>query len=186
MAGKHEPVSKRSFYLSLTTAALRGLLVITALVLGVFVLSRAFPTAGEVPLPQGQGSPQGGASPTTPDSPDPTTSVTPVEPLQPSPQVEGVVVQVLNGTDVEGLAASTATKLERRGYVVPDDGVGDATDFYEITTIFFKRDSKLEAEHLRDTLFPGAELQRSPADASPVFQLTLVVGSDHAESEDLG
>ena len=184
MAGKHEPVSKRSFYYSLTTAALRGILVITALVLGVFVLSKAFPTAGDVSTPENQ--PTDGASPTTTDSPSPTPTGSPVEP-QDQPDTEdfqGLVVQLLNGTDVSGLAASTEKRVERLGFVVPDEnGVGDASDFYDVTTIFYQRDAKAAAEYLAGRLFPGATLERSPADADPNFVLTVVLGADFAAAD---
>lgn len=187
MAGKHEPVSKRSFYYSVTTAALRGILVITALVLGVFVLSKAFPTAGEVADPEGQGQPTDGGSPGTTDSPSPTPTASTIPPQEEettSPPEE-VVVQVLNGTDTEGLAATTATFLERKGYQIPDppEGVGDAADFYDITTIFYRQDSKTAAEELRDRFFPTADMQKAPSDADPAFNITLVLGADYAAEQ---
>jgi hypothetical protein len=189
VSGKHEPVSKRSFYYSLSTAALRGILVITALVLGVFVLSKAFPTAGEVTLPEdGQQQPTDGGSPTVPatDSPQPSPDSSPVEPQDPDP-FEGIVVAVRNGTDVSGLAAETALFLQRRGVDVPDEedgGVGDASDLYDQTTIFYRPEGKDAAEELQARWFQNALLERAPADSDPNFDVTIVLGADFAAEQD--
>ena len=188
MSGKHEPESKRSFYYSVSTAALRGILVITALVLGVFVLSKAFPTAGEVTAPEGQQQPTDGGSPTVvaTDSPQPSPEGSPVEPTQPDP-LEGVVVAVRNGTDVSGLAAETALFLQRRGVNVPDEdegGVGDASDFYDQTTIFYRPDVKDAAEELQERFFPNAVLERAGQGSDPNFDITIILGADWAAEQE--
>ena len=190
MSGKHEPASKRSFYYSVSTAALRGILVITALVLGVFVLSKAFPTTAEVTAPEGGGQPTDGGSPSVPatDSPQPSPqgSPDPVEPQEPDP-FEGIVVAVRNGTDVSGLAAETAQFLLRRGVDVPGEdegGVGDAADFYDQTTIFYRPEGKTAAEALVEKWFQTALLQRAPADADPNFDVTIVLGADYAAEQE--
>lgn len=181
MQGKHEPATKRSFYYSLATATLRGILVIAAVVLGVFVLSKAFPTGGEIPAaPEAApGSPQPdqqpGASPTA----------SPVPEQEPSPPVEGVVVEILNGTDVGGLAAETAEMLANRGYTTGEDLVGDAASKPEeqTTILFRRRPNRAAAEHLQETVFPTAVLESAPRhDENPDIQITVILGTDYAAS----
>lgn len=176
MDPKHEPRSKASFYGSLATAVLRAGLVIAAVILGVVVLTKAFPTpAAPTGIPQ------------VPDTvvPQPTESPNPLEepspqPL-PSPEVAGVTVQVLNGTAQSGLAAETAELLENEGYNVLT--VANAATDYEITTLFYQDDSKLEARNLRQTFFPGAVLERAPPQLNQDVRITIVLGADYAETQ---
>ena len=58
MAGRHEPPSRTSFYLSVATAALRAVLVVAALALGVFILSKMLLPVGPGPASPGVGSVQ--------------------------------------------------------------------------------------------------------------------------------
>jgi hypothetical protein len=180
--GKHEPPSKATFYVSLATGALRAALVATALVVGLFVLSRAFPQA-EAPTPQSTGS-----APTTPPeetTPPPDEETTTPPPQQTSPDVEGVRLAVLNGTSETGLASSTAQQLEQLGYRVDEEDIGDAAAKpYEVTTLFYRNDSRLEARHLRDTVFEGARLERATDQLDPGVRITVVVGLDWAEKND--
>ncbi|HEV8681853.1 MAG TPA: LytR C-terminal domain-containing protein [Actinomycetota bacterium] len=180
MNGKHEPPSRATFYLSLATGALRAALVAAALVVGVFVLSRAFPQT-EAPTPQATGAP------TTP--PTDTETTTPPEetsppPEQPSPDVEGVRLAVVNGTSETGLAASTAQTLKELGYRVDDEDVGNALSTYEVTILFYRDDSRREAKHLRDTVFKGANLEPAPASLNPDVRITVALGDDWAAKND--
>lgn len=164
----------------MATSALRGLLLVAALVLGVFVLSRGFPT--EAGQPAGTPQPAGGGQTPTeePPSPEPTETETPAGPQQ-SPGVEGVRVAVLNGTNEDGLAGVTADQLRRLGYRIDEGDVGNAQASYEVTTLFFRQDSRLEARHLRDTVFQGAVLQRAPPTLDPEIQITVALGLDWAQ-----
>ncbi|HEV8571637.1 MAG TPA: LytR C-terminal domain-containing protein [Actinomycetota bacterium] len=163
----------------MATATLRAALVATALVVGVFVLSRAFPGT-EAPVPQSTGAPT-----TPPEETTPPTEETTPPPEQPSPPVQGVRLAVLNGTTETGLAASTAQKLKKLGYRVDDEDIGDAqAKPYEVTTLFYRNDSRLAARHLRDTVFEGAKLERATDQLDPDIQITVVVGLDWAEKND--
>ena len=179
MAGSHEPGSQGSFYLSLATAGLRFVLVIAAVVLGIFVLTRAFPTAGEQ-------APSGRQQPTVAPSPSPTPTESPVEeesPAEEQVQLEGVAVQVQNGSSATGLAAETAESLkERTGVTIGE--IGNASRNYETTTIFFQRGFRAEAEELSRVFFDGnAEIARASSDAASDVELIVVLGEDYAESQ---
>lgn len=148
--------------------------MVAAFALGIFVLSRAFPTGGEgAPVTPSETTPPAGATSPAPEvateSPAPTTR----EPSE-------IRVQVLNGTDVQGLADDTAGLLEDEGYDVRE--IADAQNKpYEITEIFFKRGFEADAQALADTYFPGAELKDTAPDA-PV-SITVILGLDYAEQQ---
>jgi LytR cell envelope-related transcriptional attenuator len=184
LAGRHEPGGGGSFYLSLATAALRAVLVLAAVILGVFVLSKAFPSDGQT------------AAPVTPDQTEPTqspaTTPTPTEdqgggggggggggapePLDPAE----VQMQILNGTDVSGLAADTQVVLEGEGYEVVT--VGDAQNKpVERTIITFGRRFRGNAEELQTQFFPDADLQVAAPDADA--DITVTLGVDYAEAQ---
>jgi LytR cell envelope-related transcriptional attenuator len=179
LAGRHEPSSPGSFYLSVATAALRAALVLAAVILGVFVLSKAFPTGGQ-------------AAPVVPE--EPVTTPSPTTPPATEDQGGGggggggaqeqhdpsdIRIQILNGTDVSGLAADTEVMLEEEGYRVPT--VADAANKpVERTTIAFKRAFRADAEALRDRFFPDAQLETAAPDADA--DITVTLGVDYAES----
>jgi hypothetical protein len=172
VVGKHEPGSKGSFYLSLTTAALRAGLVIAAVVLGVFVLSRAF-VGGE---PQQEGVPGPVASPTaSPEEEPPPEEETPEAPPEEARQ-EGVVLEVRNGTNEAGLAQDTADELTDLGYEIVL--VGNAARNYDQTTLFFQRGARPEAAHLADLRFEGAVLERMADDTVSDAEIIVVLGLD--------
>ncbi len=174
MAGKHEPSSGGSFYLSLATAALRFVLVIAALALGVFVLSKAFPSGDQAaPI-----TPTQPISPATETTPPPEVTTEPEAPVTHEPGE--IALQVLNGTNVGGLAADAAEILETDGYDVRT--VDDAQSKpYEVTEIFFKRAFEADAAVLRDQYFPGAELQDTAPDAQ--VSITVILGEDYANEQ---
>ena len=178
MTGKHEPPFSTTLF-RLATATLRAALVAAALVVGLFVLSRAFPQQ-ETPVPQATG---GGGPPTTPpqETSPPSDQGTTPAPDKPSPDVEGVRLAVLNGTSETGLAAATVDRLKERGYRVDGEDIGNAQSSYEVTTLFFRRDSRLEARHLRDTVFEGAKLEPATAGLDPDVRITVALGQDWAD-----
>ena len=147
-----------------------------ALVLGFFVLSKAFPSGSETPVEATPGD--GGVVQTSPPpvvSPSPQKSMRqPAEPKEPSE----LDVQVLNGTDVAGLAGDTAEILEAEGYNIAT--VEDAEGSYDVTTIFYTPKRKIEAQVLRDAFFPTATLE--VADPDVKVDLTVTLGADYAAS----
>lgn len=151
-----------------------------AVVLGVFVLSKAFPTGGETP---GTVTPE-----QVPTTPVPTSPPATEEgggggggggAAQETHDPADIVLQVLNGTDVSGLAADTQALLEEEGYRVPT-----ATDAQnkpvEQTEIAYKRAYKADAGVLRDQFFAGAQLVVAAPDADA--DITVTLGVDYAES----
>jgi hypothetical protein len=175
LAGKHEPSSGGSFYLSLATAALRFVLVVAALALGVFVLSKAFPTDGAAtPIRPSQPS-----SPAATETPPPEVTTEPEAPE--THEASEISLQVLNGTDVAGLAADAAEVLEADGYDVAT--VDDAPSKpYAVTEIFFKRAFEGDAGVLRDQYFQGAELQDTAPDAQ--VSITVILGEDYVAAQE--
>ena len=177
MAGRHGPPSQATFYLSLATAALRGLLVVAALALGFFVLSKAFPSGGEPPA-----QPGGDVVNTTPPTTSPSVVDSPTrdvaEPLPPNE----IKVQVLNGTEVSGLAADTAEILEQAEYDIVT--IEDAEAPYEQTTIFHVPKRKIDAQLLRDAYFPTALLE--VADEDTQADITVIIGSDYVDAQGAG
>jgi hypothetical protein len=174
LAGRHEPSSGGSFYLSVATAALRAALVIAAFALGIFVLSKAFP-GSEATAPS---TPQGSTSPSpqpTESSPGPQASTEP----QPSETHDPneVTVQILNGTDVGGLAEDTAMLLEDEGYDVPT--FGNAQQDYDATQIFYRPAFQADAESLQQRFFPTAELSKGAPNANA--DITIVLEADYSE-----
>lgn len=174
MAGRHGPPSQTTFYLSLATAALRGLLVVAALALGFFVLSKAFPS-GDAAAPTGT---PGGAPPPVAPAVAPSPSEVPTrdvpEPLDPS-EIE---LQVLNGTDVAGLAADTAEMLEAEGYNIGT--ISDAETSYDTTTIFHLRKRRVDAQVLQQAFFPTAVLEIAEEDTQ--VDITVILGADYADA----
>jgi hypothetical protein len=179
LAGRHEPSSRGSFYLSVATAALRALLVVAAVVLGVFVLAKAFPTGDQTTVPV---TPEDGPTtpaPTSPPATDEGGGGGGGGAGQETHDPADIVLQVLNGTDVSGLAADTQAMLEEEGYRVPT-----ATDAQnkpvERTEIAYKRAYKADAAVLRDQFFADAQLVVAAPDADA--DITVTLGVDYAET----
>lgn len=177
MAGKHEPSSGKSFYVSLSTAALRATLVVGAVVLGIFVLAKAFPTGADRPIevPPATEEPQEEVTEPPPEDGDNggggggTT---------PPPDLSGLQLQVLNGTDVSNLAGCTAEALEQEE-TFQGVSTGDSSQPYERSTIFHLRRATDAAEYLQRTYFPTAELMAAAKGAeAPV---SVVLGDDYAD-----
>ena len=171
MAGKHEPPTKTTFYISLATSTLRAAILVAALVVGVFVLAKAF--GGDNVRPSVAATPRAGGSPT---SPAPRTT-TPPPPTR-TPQVKGVVVQVLNGTSTTGLAGATTEILDAAGYSTEEPD--DADHAYDRTIVYYQRDSKVDAEFMRDKHFKNALLRPAPATLPQDIQITVVLGADYS------
>lgn len=171
MAGKHEPPTRRSFYVSLATSTLRAGILVAAVVLGVIGLSKAFPdNVQNLAPPVGQPSP----IVTTPA----TGGRTPTPPVTPRKgKIKGIVVLVLNGTSTTGLAASTTDTLQEAGYTVktPDNAESIPT-----TTIFYRRANKVDADLMKTRFFPTAVLKVADQSVPEDVMLQVVLGEDYA------
>ena len=179
MSGRHEPPSDRSFYFSLATSTLRFALIVALVVGGVVLIDQAFPKGGTVAPPPGASSSSSPAPSATPSgSPSGT----------PSPQIVGVRIGVFNGAGVTGLAATTASKLEKQYGYVPAQ-VTDAPSPVAVTTIYYRSaDDRIEAEALAANFFSGLDVKisRLPASATNVeqkVQVAIYLGSDYASAQ---
>lgn len=135
------------------------------------------------------------ASPTGSDVVEPTESTSPSVSQSPEPelepQVEGVSIQVLNGTEATGLAAEADAFLIGKGY---DQGLtpGDlATKPVAGTTVYFRtgpdaEQSRVDAENLAARYLKGVDAKVAPlndaldAEVAPKTQLVVVLGDDYA------
>ncbi len=149
-----------------------------AIALGILVLSKAFPSGDSAPVTT-PGDQQETLT-TAPTSPAPTEQ--PMR-VQPSPlDASEIMVQVLNGTDLSGLASDTAELLEEAGYQIST--IADAETTYEVTTLFHKPKRKVDAELLKAQFFPTADLQ--VADEDVKVDITVNIGADYAATQEEG
>jgi LytR cell envelope-related transcriptional attenuator len=89
--------------------------------------------------------------------------------------VHGVVVQILNGTTTTGLAASETQKLASAGYKMKSPGDAPTTTK---TTIYYRSDSKVDAQYLRDVHYAGARLKPAGSTFPSDVAITVVLGED--------
>lgn len=171
--GRHSVGEDRSFLRSLVFFALKwiGLALIPLLLLrGVWGL--VTPNAEPKPTRAATGSPRTPAEPATP-APAPSPSPQPTTAAGAAPKL-----QVLNGTDTVGHAASLATSLRRSGRQVV--GVAKAKTAYAKTTVMFQPGFEQAARDLAATL-GGVQVQAVPADVKidEGIPLTVIVGADY-------
>ncbi len=180
MSGRHEPPSKRSFYLSLATSTLRFAIIVALIVGGVVVINSAFsePSGGTV-------SDGGGPIVTSSPTPSPTPSKSP-KPTQ-SPQLVDMPIAVRNGTAVSGLASQTAKQLETK-YGVQAIQVDDAPSPVAVTTIYYRSaDSQDEAEYLAQKFFKQIEPQvlklEGGSGVDKDVEIAIYLGTDYANAQ---
>ncbi|HJV04777.1 MAG TPA: LytR C-terminal domain-containing protein [Actinomycetota bacterium] len=180
MDAKHEPSSSSSFVISLATAALRGILVVAALVVGFVVLSSAFPTGDSAGVPAAP-SPTETEEPQTPEqTASPTQTQTPAARCPDASEVPPI--QVLNGTTVTGLAADAAARLVEMGYKVPEAAIANATrSDYRRTIVLSKRPQAEAADCLAQEEFRGAQRQNQDPEAE--YAITVILGMDYADRQ---
>lgn len=175
----HEPPTTRSFYFSLTTTALRWVIVVALVVGGAILIRNAFPGNASAGLAPSSKTSSPAGSPSASHSPSPSGHRSP----SPSPQIHGVVVAVQNGTATAGLAATTTQLLQRAGYTtkLPQNAALTATTF-----VYYRSDTKAAATYLRDRFFPGAKLAIMPSSLAsplPTVQIVVVLGADFASGQ---
>jgi hypothetical protein len=173
------------------------LAVLVALVVaGIAVLLNGFGGEGAV-LAGGEGS----APPTETASPGPTggASPSPTESAAPEleAQVEGVTIQVLNGTSEVGLAAEVQEFLEGKGYVASQEAADAPAKPVESTIVYFRggpdsAQNEVDAEHLASRFLKGVEAgvealgESLDASVAPRTQLVVLLGDDYAEANPVG
>ncbi len=156
-------------------------------VAGIAVLSGGFAEPGggtvAVSTPSTTQSPGATTSPT--DSP--TTAATET----PEPQVDGVLVAVLNGTNVTGLADSVQETLIGEGYRAPGPPGNAPIPNVKTTTVYYRGGDNMaqnmaDATYLSETFFEGSEVGKLGSIFDDVVGNTVtvvvVVGDDYAAS----
>jgi len=134
---------------------------------------------------------------TEPGSPGPTggnsPSATESAPPELEAQVDGVTIQVLNGTSEVGLAAEVQESLESRGYVASQEAADAPAKPVESTTVYFRggpdsAQNEVDAEHLARRFLNGVEAaveslgDSLDASVAPRTQLVVLLGDDYAEA----
>jgi hypothetical protein len=162
------------------TSTLRAVILVAAVVLGIFGITKAFPDNGTQALAPPPGQTTG------PESPSPSTSTSTSPRARPStpapsrkPRIKGVVVLVLNGSGKTGQASLTAQTLQNAGYTVRPPG---NSPHISKTTVYYAPDAKIDAQGLLDRYFPGAELKPAPSDLASGVDVEVVLGEDFGAS----
>jgi hypothetical protein len=169
----HEPPTKRSWYISVATSTVRGVLLIAAIVIGIVVIKSAFPENASQSITTVSPSHTPTVSPSSVPSSSPSVSPST------KPRVKGVTVRVLNGTSTTGLASIVTGELKKAGYSVKVPGnVKSATR----TTIYYQDGFKPEAELLQQKHFPKAVVAPAPPAFPANIDLTVVLGVDYVSS----
>ena len=150
----------------------RIVILVAAVAVGAYVLKQGFPVNTSQAI-TGSPRPKAGASPRATSGP--TTSPSPTR----KPRVKGVVVLVLNGSGITGLAASTSQTLKGHGYTMKVPGDARTT---RVTTVYYRADSLPEAQLLRSRYFPRAPLRPFPANFPHDAQIVVVLGTNYGSS----
>lgn len=173
------------------------LAVLVALVVGgLAVMINGFGDGAEV-LAGASVSPQATASesPTPGGEASPTATETAAPELE--PQVDGVMIQVLNGTSAVGLAAQVEEFLVSKGYVAALPAADAAQKPVETTIVYFRggqdaAQNEVDAEHLAKKYLKGVEADVKPlsdalgSDVAPKTQLVVLLGTDYADANPVG
>jgi hypothetical protein len=162
--------------MSIGTSTIRGVILVAAVVVGVLMIGQAFGSGSSPTLHAATPSPS--ASPSPSPSPSPSESTKP--PLTHATAVKGVTVQVLNGSGVDGLGATVAASLKKKGYTVCDTCVETAGAQTSKTTIYYAQGAKDLAEYMKEHSFPSALVKPAKNLFEKPVKLTVLVGSDQS------
>lgn len=164
------------------------IVIIAALFVGgIAVLANGFGNSTTV-TPQGGGV--GSGSPGGSDSSSPTTSPSKPPKETPSPQIQGVLIAVLNGTFTAGLAGEVQQTLEADGYVAAQDANDAQSKPVAKTVVYFRggadaAQNRSDAHYLADTYLDGARVALLGSDQGSIAksaQLVIIVGVDYADA----
>jgi hypothetical protein len=167
----------------------RIIIILALVAAGAVVLANGFDDDGTSAAP----GPSGTESPTDTDSPSGTATPTdePTEPLE--PQVDGVVIAVLNATEVSGLAAEVQAMLIDAGYAAPLDPGDSPVQGADTTTVYYRggseaKQNRVNAQFVVDEYFPGGQVDKLNEDVfgevvtNDDVTLVVQVGLDYAEA----
>ncbi|MEO8477002.1 MAG: LytR C-terminal domain-containing protein [Actinomycetota bacterium] len=165
----------------------RIVVIVALLVVGAAVLANGFADSFSALEPGSTPSSSSVASQTPSGSP--TGSTGPTTPQTPEPQVDGVLIQVFNGTTVTGLGGTAQTLLETKGYTI-NAGALDAPSKPVTRTIVYFRGGTASAQNesnatfLAKKSFKGADVQELDPTIDDLVkkstQVVVVVGDDYA------
>ena len=157
----------------MATSTLRGLILVTLVILGIVGLTKLFPVNASLGVtPAATGVTR---SPT--QSPPPTTSPSPGETRKARPKGK-VTIQVMNATSRAFFAAVVSDVLKKDGYktVTP----GNYSTKVATTIIFYQPNSYPEATRLQRQKFTTAALKPAPTTLSSDINLQVILGQDIA------
>lgn len=163
----------------------RIVIVLALVVGGIAVLANGFGGAAAV-TPPGEGGPSSTSSSSPSGSPTQTTA--PHE--TPSPQVQGVLIAVFNGTNETGLAGQVQQTLTADGYVAAQDPADAPSKPVDKTIVYFRgganaSQNRSDAKYVADTYFGGAHVALLGADQASSIdksaQVVIIVGVDYAD-----
>ena len=155
------------------TSTIRGVILVAAVVIGVLLIGQAFGSNATGTLHATPPKPS--ASPSASPSPSPSVSSTPA--LNHETAVKNVPIQVLNGSGHDGLGATVAESLKKKGYkIVAVETAGAAT---AQTTIYYEQGAKDLGEYMKEHYIPFAVVKPAKNLFSAHVKLTVLVGSDY-------
>lgn len=165
----------------------RIVVIVALLVVGAAVLANGFADGGSGLQPGG--GPTGTTIATDTPSQAPTGTVTPTAAATPEPQVDGVLIQVFNGTNVTGLGATAQDMLEGKGYTINALALDAPSKPVPKTVVYYRGGAAAAQNESNATLlakknFKGAKVEElDPAIDDLVkksTQVVVVVGDDYA------
>ncbi len=179
MADRREPEQREPIRRDrslMVNSPLRWAVLVAFVLGGILVLSKGF---GGTPS---AANPGGGpaASNTPPSSPTPSHTPTQRPSSQRTPSLTGITVAIYNGAGQAGLASDQRQQLDAAGWDVIS--IGNAPTSVTTTTIYYLSDAKTQAEYLKSTAYPKADVQPAP----PAFRsakISVVIGSDFTTTQ---
>lgn len=167
----------------------RVVLLVALVVVGVAVLANGF-AGGTAATPPVGGVGTTPSSPATGSSPSSSPSKPPRE--TPSPQVQGVMIQVFNGTSTTGLAGQVQQRLERDGYVAAAAAGNAPSPPVAKTVVYFRggtaaAQNRSDATRVADTYLSGARVLKLAADVQSIVSqdanVVIILGVDYANAQ---
>jgi LytR cell envelope-related transcriptional attenuator len=159
------------------TSAVRAVILIVAVVIGIVVIRNAFPQNASQTITTPRPSAGTTTGPTSTPTPSPTGSPTR------KPRVKGVTVQVLNGTSTTGLAGIVTIQLKKDGWSMQDPGNVQSASR---TSIYYRDGFRPQALLLQQQHFPKAVVSAVPSPLPSGFSssvdVTVVLGPDFSPS----
>ena len=172
----------------------RIVIIVALVAAGVAVLANGF-ASGTVVTPPGGGGGTTSPGATGPDGSSPTNSPTKPPRVIPSPQIQGVLIAVFNGTNATGLAGQVQQLLAADGYVAAQDPADVNPKPVAKTVIYFRGganalQNRSDAQHVAEAYFNGARVALLSSDVAstidPTTQVVIIVGVDYANATAAG